>query len=258
MKKIISIIGSSRKKTTYNAVKEFEKSLRKKVEVDFEYLFLDDYNLEFCKGCKLCFNKGLQYCPLDDDRDKIRNKIDSADGVLLATPNYAFHVSARMKNFFDRLTFILHRPEYFNKTLTSIVTQAIFGGNSIRKYMESIGYNMGFYVTKGSCVNTLEPLTDKRQKKIELAMEKMAARFYNGLIKTKPVKPSIFRFIMFRITRSSIKTSNVKLYDYHYYKDNGLFEADYYYTVEIGIVKKVAGKLFDRLGEKIGKNSTSE
>lgn len=52
------IIGSERKKATYQAVRELEQNLKQYEEIDFEYIFLSDYNLGFCQGCKLCFDKG--------------------------------------------------------------------------------------------------------------------------------------------------------------------------------------------------------
>ncbi|HAS90876.1 MAG TPA: NAD(P)H-dependent oxidoreductase [Sedimentibacter sp.] len=61
MKKITAIIGSARKGATYQAVREFEQNLKEYEEIDFEYIFLSDYNLEFCRGCKICFDKGEAY-----------------------------------------------------------------------------------------------------------------------------------------------------------------------------------------------------
>ena len=72
MKKVTAFIGSERRKTTYEAVVEFEKNLKQYGEIDFEYVFLSDYNLGFCKGCKLCFDKGEEFCALKDDRDKCK------------------------------------------------------------------------------------------------------------------------------------------------------------------------------------------
>lgn len=58
MKKVTAFIGSQRKKSTYHAVQEFTENLKQYGDIDFEYVFLSDYHLEFCQGCKLCFVKG--------------------------------------------------------------------------------------------------------------------------------------------------------------------------------------------------------
>lgn len=63
MKKVVAVIGTAQKKATYRAVQEFEKDLKAYGEVDFEYVLLHEYNLEFCRGCKLCLDKGEEYCP---------------------------------------------------------------------------------------------------------------------------------------------------------------------------------------------------
>ena len=54
---------------------------------------LSDYNLEICKGCKLCLDQGEEFCPLKDDRDQLIQKIIDSDGVIFASPNYSFQVS---------------------------------------------------------------------------------------------------------------------------------------------------------------------
>ena len=72
MKKVTAFIGSARKKATYYAVREFEKNLKQREEIDFEYVFLSNYNLNFCQGCCQCFDKGEAFCPLKDDRDVLR------------------------------------------------------------------------------------------------------------------------------------------------------------------------------------------
>ena len=39
--------------------------------------------------------------------------------------------------------------------------------------------------------------------------------------------------------------------DYRYYKDNGWFDADYYYPVRLGPLKKLLGRLFDVIGARM-------
>ncbi|WP_313344633.1 flavodoxin family protein [Sedimentibacter sp.] len=254
MKKITAFIGSARKKSTYQAIQEFEKNFKQYDEFDFEYVFLSEYHLEFCQGCKLCFDRGEECCPLKDDRNILLEKMEHSDGVIFATPNYAFQVSARMKNFFDRFAYILHRPRFFGKTFTAIVTQGIFGGNDILKYLERMGANFGFYVTKGSCVSTLEPMTELQQEKLKQEIKKSSEKFYKGLIRSTPATPSFFRLMLFRMTRTSIQSFDVRYFDYYYYRDKGWFESDYYYDTSIGPIKKFMGCFFDFCGRKMVKH----
>lgn len=144
MKKVTAFIGNHQKHSTYKAVCEFERNLKAYGNIEFEIVFLKDYQLEYCRGCKVCFDKGEEYCPLHDDRDILMEKMIQSDGVIFATPNYAFHVSAPIKNLLDRLAFTFHRPRFFGKTFTAIVNQGIFGGNAIVKYLSSMGGTSDF------------------------------------------------------------------------------------------------------------------
>jgi len=250
--KVTAFVGSARKKHTYNATEKLLQNLTLLGDVECEIVHLTDYNLETCKGCIVCFNKGEEFCPLKDDRDKLIEKINNSDGVIFASPNYAFHVSAIMKILLDRLAFVLHRPRYFGKVFTSIVAQGIYGGKDILKYFNFIGSGLGFNVVKGCCIKTLEPLTKEDQEKIEKIIDKQSKRFYSKLLKNKYQTPSLLKLMMFRYVRSSMKSKlNEEYKDYIYYKEKGWFESDYYYPVELNFIKKMIGKFFDWMGTKI-------
>ncbi len=63
MKKVIAIVGTARKRSTYNAVLQFLKNLQSLGGVEYEIVVLNAYRLEMCRGCKQCFNKGEEHCP---------------------------------------------------------------------------------------------------------------------------------------------------------------------------------------------------
>jgi multimeric flavodoxin WrbA len=250
MKKVTAIIGTESKKATYKAISEFEKVLKKKDEIEFEYVFLNDYNLGFCKGCKACFLKGEEFCPVKDDRDTLIEKLENSDGVIFASPNYAFGASARIKNFIDRMAFIMHRPRFFNKTFTAVVVQGVYGGKDVQKFLESTGVNLGFDVTKGCCLTTLDPITPPQQKKLVSEVGKTADRFYKNMMKPAYV-PSVYSLALFRLSRSNIKNISEDMLDYRYYQDHGWFESDYYYPVSLGLPRKAVGKTFDFLAGNV-------
>ncbi len=255
MKKVTAFIGSPRKQATYQAVQEFEKNLKSYGEIDFEYVFLKDYHLEYCSGCCLCFEKGEEYCPLKDDRDVLLEKLHGSDGVIFATPSYSFQVTAPMKNLLDRMAFILHRPLYMGKTFTSIVTYGIFGGASIVKYLETNGENFGFHAARGCSLMTLGPMTERQQRKISQEIKKASMRFYKELMRQTSPTPSFFRLMIFRLSRTTMKLlRDDKSRDYRYYKEKGWFESDYYDDVHLGFIKKPAGRFCDFLAQLMAKN----
>lgn len=248
--KIVTFVGSGRKKNTYNACVEFIENLGQlsNQEVESEVIMLGDYNIKTCTGCLLCLDKGEELCPLKDDRDLLLEKINNADGVVFATPNYSFQVSGMMKVFLDRLGFIFHRPRFFDKVCTSIVTQGIYGGGKIIKYFDFIGNALGFQRVKGSCLTTIQPASDKQIADNKRKLMKHAERFYKQITSKKPQKASLFELMIFRASRSKLKAMEGQDFrDIGYYRDMGWFESDFYYPVKMNPVKKMFGKLFDRL-----------
>jgi multimeric flavodoxin WrbA len=245
--KVTAFIGNAQKRHTYDAAEQFLKNLQSLGEVEYEMVRLSDYRLETCKGCRLCFDKGEELCPCKDDRDLLIEKIMKSDGVLFASPNYSFQVSAWMKIFLDRLGYMFHRPRFFGITFTSLVNQGIYGGGKIVKYFNFVAFGLGFNVVKGSCILTMVPVNEKMQQKNDRILEAQSKRFYSRLIKSKYPAPSLLKIFLFRMARSSMKILlNESNPDFAYYLKNGWFESDYYYPVKLNPVKRLAGNFFDR------------
>ncbi|HEY3374171.1 MAG TPA: flavodoxin family protein [Candidatus Aquicultor sp.] len=254
MKKITAFVGSARKKHTYKAVREFLDRLEALGGVESEIVALSDYRIETCRGCRLCFEKGEEFCPLKDDRDVLIEKMMASDGVIFASPNYSFQVSATMKIFLDRLGFVFHRPRFHGKTFTSIVAQGIYGGHKIVKYLDFVGGGLGFNVVKGSCATAFEPMTEKEQQKRDKALAKQSKRFHKRLSKPANPVPGLFGLMAFRMGRTSIRLELDDNYrDYTYYSEQGWFESDYYYPTRLGVLKRSAGSLFDLIGARMSK-----
>ena len=250
MKKVTAIIGTARKRSTHNAVLQFLKNLQSLGNVEYEIVALSNYRLDMCRGCKLCFNKGEEYCPLKDDRDLLIEKLMASDGVVFASPNYSYQVSATMKAFLDRLGFVFHRPRFFGKTYTSIVAQGIYGGAKIVKYLDFVGNGLGFNTVKGTCVTALEPSTEKEQRKIDRALARLSKRFHSRLAEPAYPVPTLLNLMAFRMARTSMKLLQDDSYrDYTYYRDKGWFESDYFYPTRLGVLKKAAGRLSDSIAK---------
>ena len=137
-----------------------------------------------------------------------------------------------------------------------IVTQGIFGGSSIVKYLDNMGENFGFQVSKGCVLKTLEPVTEVAQEKNSHEIKKATARFYRELMCSVPPSPSLFRLMLFRMSRTSMKIMLSDEYcDYRHYKEKGWFWSDYYYDVSLNPVKKLAGRIFDFIGRRMSKQN---
>jgi len=258
MKKVAAFVGSARKKHTYDAARQFLDNLQSLGGVECEIVVLSDYRIGTCRGCKACFAKGEEFCPLKDDRDALIEKLMASDGVVFASPNYSFHVSAIMKIFLDRLGFVLHRPRFFGKTFTSIVVQGIYRGQKIERYLDFVGKGLGFNTVKGTCFTALEPMTAREKQKIDRALARHSRRFHERLMKPAYPAPSLFMLMGFRMGRTSMKLElDEKSYDYRYYRDKGWFESDYFYPTRLNPMKKLAGRLFESIQARMTRKRKS-
>lgn len=250
--KVTAFIGSGRKGHSYHATEKFLQNLQSLGNVEYEMVRLCEYNIGICKGCRICFDKGEELCPFKDDRDVLIEKMKNSDGVIFASPNYSFQVSALMKIFLDRLAFTFHRPAFFGKTFTSIVVQGIGKGEQIVKYLDFIGKGLGFNVVKGCCIKTLEPMTEKSQKKLDRIIDLQSKKFYARLIKNEYPSPSLWWLMVFRMGRTCMhRMLDENWRDYTYYRDKGWFESNYFYPVKLNLFKRLTGKIFDRLALQI-------
>jgi multimeric flavodoxin WrbA len=119
--KIIGIVGSPRKikGNTGRLMLEVLKAAEKE-GASFETVGLPGGTVLPCIACDTCHKKG--FCPQKDDFDAVQAKIIESDGVVLASPNYIFNVSAQLKAFMDRCGGVIHRLGFDGKYGASVVT----------------------------------------------------------------------------------------------------------------------------------------
>jgi multimeric flavodoxin WrbA len=262
MKSVTAFVGSARRNgVTYRATRRFLDDLQSLGDVRSEIVFLNEYDLQFCRGCKACFLQGEDFCPLHDDRDALIQKMTTSDGVVLASPVYSFQVSALMKAFLDRLGFAFHRPRFHGRAFTSIVIEGLYGGSDVVKYLDFVGGGLGFNVVKGSRIvcrknpNTaLEPMMEEERRRMEDALARQSRRFHERLSGPTFPTPSWFQLLAFRMARTSIRLELGEEYrDHAYYREQGWFDSDFYYPTKLGPLKRAAGALFDRVAARSSK-----
>lgn len=247
------LVGSpQRRGATFRAAETFASRLEALGGVETKIVWLGDYKIGTCRGCKLCVTRGEDICPLRDDRDLVVGEMLAADAFVLAAPNYSWHVPGLLKVFLDRLAFALHRPRFHGKTATAIVVAGIGFGSRVRKYLEFVEDNLGFDVVRGSVSLTLEPMTSKALARMNDRLTKQARRFHEQLMRPAFRTPSLLKLAMFRMARTGIRLNAQGLLDWDYYRDQGWFESDYFYPVRLGWAKKAIGALLDWLTERLG------
>lgn len=258
MKKVLIIEASSRNGFSSQVAKQIQTEMSKRAIV--EVVELRNHEISRCKGCCVCLSVGSSSCPLrHDDVKLILEKIEESDGVIFVTPNYSLSVPGILKDLFDRLAFVFHRPRLFGKACLPVVVQGVYGGNKVAKYInEAMGF-WGMKEVKGVVLSggiypkqgLKNDITEKNSKAIMKALEK----FSKALDNEKPVKPTLFKLMIFRMTRSSMKYFDEALEpDKKYFEAKGWLDSDYYYDVEINPIKKIIGNFFDIMVRRMARN----
>ncbi|HEX3014598.1 MAG TPA: flavodoxin family protein [Methanobacterium sp.] len=245
--KVLAIMGSPRKKgNTYKLTRKVEEKMKQLGNVEFEYLFLKDVNLQPCKGCFLCIPKNENLCPLKDDLAEIEKRIMESDGVILTSPVYALQISWLMKILVDRLAYLFHRPRYFGKSAMAISTTGGLGLKETLNYLEVVAEGWGLnFVCKLGIETPPWPKTSKSNKRNEKKIHNTAKTFYDSLGSKKLQNPSLRKYIGFKIVKGlSERLKEYLQADYQFYKNR----ENYYYDMEIGVFKKIGAWLMLKIG----------
>lgn len=242
--KIVAIIGSPRKKgNTYRVVRQIEEKLMEyDKSIGFEYLFLADMNIQMCRGCFCCIAQGEDKCPLRDDRANIELKMQEADGILFAAPNYAMGVPGIMKNFIDRFAYTLHRPCFFDKVFMAVTTSG--GMIGIKQALEQLAILSAGGKLAAKLGVSMPPIPMAGQeRKAAKDIQKTSGTFYRCLQKQSRRLPGAgdwAYFYAFKTFTTFACYQKVCPADYSYYKEKG----EYFYPVKGHYLRRLLGRIF--------------
>lgn len=114
MKKIIAVNGSYRRNGITDQAVKAVLDAAKKNGSEVETILLTEKEIKFCTNCRLCTKEDASLkrgkCVLTDDMEGVLDKIDAADGVVLASPINFYTVTALMKQFMERLIVYAYWP----------------------------------------------------------------------------------------------------------------------------------------------------
>jgi multimeric flavodoxin WrbA len=249
--KVLAIIGSPKKGNSYRITQQVENRLKSfansdkigNVDLEFDYLFLKDANLELCKGCFACIPRGEDKCPLKDSRADIEKRILASNGIILVSPVYSMNVSWLMKNFMDRFAYTLHRPIFVNQKLMLLVTAGEVG---MKATLKSLSCTMGggYLVSKLAVKTPPFKFQPKYEERIAHDIEKASQKFYRALKSDKPLPPTFLNVIWFQAFKNtSEKTKHHFSADYNFYKDKKCF----FFETKVNSLKTFIAKLMLRL-----------
>jgi putative NADPH-quinone reductase len=105
-KKVVAILGTYRKGGTIDTVVEAILEGARKNRASTHTIYLTEQHIEFCTNCRQCTQEpGPERgkCRQQDDLESILTEIETADGVVLASPVNFGNTTAIFRRFMERL-----------------------------------------------------------------------------------------------------------------------------------------------------------
>ena len=133
--KIVSLVGSPRgTKGNTAALLKIVLQGAESQGAQTEIIPIRGREVKPCRACNTCHQKGV--CPQKDGFNAIKAKALAADGLVLASPNYIFHVSAQLKAFLDRCCGLVHCQAFQGKYGAAVVTSGGGEDEPIADYLQ--------------------------------------------------------------------------------------------------------------------------
>lgn len=153
--KVLAINGSHRKGNTEAILKKILDGAASQ-GAHVELISLRDRNVENCKACSGCEDKGT--CSIQDEFPRIFEKMVNTDILVLASPNYFNNVSALMKGFIDRMNAHWEDPRLEGKRVV-LVMPGGYSASSIEKGLRA--FQEFPRICKMKVIEEYAPLVDK-------------------------------------------------------------------------------------------------
>jgi multimeric flavodoxin WrbA len=240
------------------------------VVLETETLDLARMDIRLCRGCYGCFDRGESACPLNDDVRSVKEKMKTADALVLAGPVYVSDVNGIMKNWIDRLGYICHRPGFAGKTAILLATTGFTPAKralrSMRFALWSWGYriadqawfvtggtkeSLGRTVAKGTSLMPAEELCTRHSQRIQHAARKLLQDIQDH----RDSRPSFFSLLAFRIGQVLVSQRAAPgSVDFSYWSDKGWLDArncTYYVPHRSNPLKVVAARLLGSIAASI-------
>jgi len=231
--KILALVSSHRKRGNTARIVEMIAgqmkaiAARQQEPLEFDTIFLSDMDVRTCRGCRTCFDRGEDKCPLTDDVPSIRARLDSVDALILASPIYVDDVNGIAKNWMDRMAYVCHRPAFGGKCAYSVAT---VGGSSTRHALRTMNAALltwGFHLA-GHSGHKMGALMDQAEMESRYREETALAaqRLFRAISEQQALRPSFVSLIAFKIQQLAWQREPPGSYDYVYWEKRGWLAAD--------------------------------
>lgn len=215
-------------------------------QLNFDKVDLGKLNIQFCHGCRICFNLGEEHCPLKDDLLAIKTKIKEADGVIVATPVYVNDVNGITKNWIDRMAHVCHRPEFAGKCIYILATVADGPTGHALMTLNMALRTWGFYLVGNTGFKTGALMKRQEiQSRYENQMKKIGSKLFQSIAKKQFTQPSFLSLMTFRIQQHAWQRQTDDSFDYTYWKNQGWLDnkQSFYIPHQANIIKVWGARL---------------
>lgn len=245
--KLAVLMGSPHTRDGYAIIRNIQAILERYGEAELDVIGCKDADVEECRGCELCMQKGERYCPIKDGLPDIVRRMERADALIFASPVYAMQVTASFKRIVDRLAWLFHRPSLVGKPALTLVTTGGGGITNTARFLKMTAVGWGcrvvghitvissfYFDRQGPNYFFDRSYHDATDKTIARQTERLA----RAVLSEKPAKPGYYDLYMFQGLRSKTFTS---VADKAYWEAKGWMDSDYYYPVRLGAGKRLFG-----------------
>lgn len=245
--KIVIVMGTYRKNGAGAAyLARMQEAVKGTPGVEFEYLWLGDYEIKQCRGCMVCYEKGEAACPLKDGYLNAMKQLNAADAAIFYSPTYTLSITGTMKTFFDRSSYVLHRPYFKGRRALVLTAVDAYGDRPALKTLKTIVSMMGFDIVEATgIVNARYNSQPKYRARIDGKLKQEMRRLVDRATSGDAVRPTLFELFAFQFQKSVFGSEmggakNDKLY----WKNAGWTDekTDFYCKARIPFVKKLLAK----------------
>ena len=113
MTQLLAVNGSYREHGAIDQAVELAVRTASEAGATIEIIHLRDFPIEFCRNCRHCTQVPGETpgeCVHQDDMHELIQKIEAADGYILASPTNFYAVTALFKRFMERLLVYAYWP----------------------------------------------------------------------------------------------------------------------------------------------------
>ena len=168
-----------------------------------ETINLGHIKMDPCHGCRVCFDRGEDRCPLHDDMPAVKAKMREADALIVATPVYVDDVSGLTKTWIDRLAHVCHRPEFAGKCAYVLVTTGGTPTAHARRTLTVALRTWGYHLVgeRGFVTGGLMPDPELRDRH-RSAAQQIGRQMVAAVLDHAALDPSFAALMTFRIQQA--------------------------------------------------------